>query len=86
MSRFTMGFMDEILKIAFPVGQGQMLSNQNTMTNMVSPAASAGRNLGIGSAAGQPEQPAMQPAQTNVNPQKQISGTTSAIKRSSTQV
>jgi len=76
MSIFTEGFMSEILKVAFP----------DDKANDVSPSASAGRNLGVGSAAGQPEKPAIQVAQTSMPPKKQIPGANSALKGPSTLV
>jgi len=86
MSIFTVGFMSEIMKVAFPASQGLNPVDPNMRANDASPSASAGRNLGVGSAAGQPERPAMQAAQANIPPQKQIPGMTSAFKGSSTQV
>jgi hypothetical protein len=63
MSRFFTGFGEELLKLAQGASAGQVGAVQQQKKD-VSPTAAAGKNLGIGSAAGQPEQPAGTPAAT----------------------
>lgn len=60
---FFFGFGDELLKLA---ADAQMMQQQDLgQKKDLSPVAGAGKNLGIGTAAGQPEQPAGTPATAN---------------------
>lgn len=74
-SAFLAGFMDELTKLAaMPVvniasQQTQSpMSQQPQSSNVISPTAEAGKNLGLGSAAGQPEQPAFPRATVQTQP------------------
>ena len=61
MDSFFIGFGEELLKLAANAGQTSLDQGQK---KDVSQTAAAGNNLGVGSAAGQPEQPAGTPATT----------------------
>ena len=70
MSHFLSGFHDEIKKLAAYNTGSQSSSNPIELEKKpdLSPVAAAGKNLGIGSPAGQPEQPSGNIARTDQRP------------------